>query len=113
LLALRFCCEGILHTYLWTGDWLHLAIVLYLFNREVIGWSLKPRMTVDLAMDTLTMAWFRRKPEPSVLHYLDRGSQYASGTHQAINCRFNLVAEKVLQNKDVSMSRITGNDPAK
>jgi putative transposase len=70
-------------TYLWTDEgWLYLAIVLDLFNREVIGWSLKPRMTADLATDALTMAWFRRKPEPGVLHHSDRGSQYASQTFQ-------------------------------
>jgi len=71
-------------TYLWTEEgWLYLAIVLDLFNREVIGWSLKPRMTVDLAADALTMAWFRRKPEPGVMHHSDRGSQYASSIFQS------------------------------
>ena len=50
-------------TYLWTDEgWLYLAIVLDLFNREVVGWSLKPRMTTDIVTDALTMAWFRRKP---------------------------------------------------
>ena len=66
-------------TYLWTDEgWLYLAIVLDLFNREVVGWSLKPRMTADIVTDALTMAWFRRKPAPGVLHHSDRGSQYAS-----------------------------------
>lgn len=70
-------------TYLWTDEgWLYLAIVLDLFNREVIGWSLKPRMTADLVTDALTMAWFRRRPEPGVLHHSDRGSQYASHAFQ-------------------------------
>jgi transposase InsO family protein len=70
-------------TYLWTDEgWLYLAIVLDLFNREVIGWSLKPRMTADLVTDALTMAWFRRKPAPGVLHHSDRGSQYASQAFQ-------------------------------
>lgn len=71
-------------TYLWTDEgWLYLAIVLDLFNREVIGWSLKPRMTADLATDALTMAWFRRKPDAGVLHHSDRGSQYASQAFQS------------------------------
>ena len=66
-------------TYLWTDEgWLYLAIVLDLFNREVVGWSLKPRMTADIVTDALTMAWFRRRPEPGLLHHSDRGSQYAS-----------------------------------
>lgn len=70
----------------WTGDityiatdegWLYLAVVLDLFNREVIGWSIKPRMTADIVTDALTMAWFRRKPEAGVVFHSDRGSQYA------------------------------------
>jgi len=70
-------------TYLWTDEgWLYLAIVLDLFNREVVGWSLKPRMTADIVTDALTMAWFRRRPAPGLLHHSDRGSQYASQVFQ-------------------------------
>lgn len=70
-------------TYLWTDEgWLYLAIVLDLFNREVVGWSLKPRMTADLVADALTMAWFRRKPAAGLIHHSDRGSQYASHSFQ-------------------------------
>ena len=70
-------------TYLWTDEgWLYLAIVLDLFNREVVGWSLKPRMTADIVTDALTMAWFRKKPAPGLLHHSDRGSQYASHAFQ-------------------------------
>ena len=71
-------------TYIWTDEgWLYLAVVLDLFNREVIGWSIKARMTAEIVMDALTMAWFRRKPAPEVLHHSDRGSQYAGGAFQA------------------------------
>ena len=75
----------------WTGDityiatdegWLYLAVVLDLFNREVIGWSIKPRMTTDLVLDALAMAWFRRQPPPGMLFHSDRGSQYASHAYQ-------------------------------
>ncbi len=70
-------------TYLWTDEgWLYLAIVLDLFNREVVGWSLKPRMTADIVTDALTMAWFRKKPAAGLMHHSDRGSQYASHTFQ-------------------------------
>ncbi|MHB8849218.1 MAG: IS3 family transposase [Burkholderiales bacterium] len=70
-------------TYLWTNEgWLYLAIVLDLFNREVVGWSLKSRMTADIVTDALTMAWFRRKPAPGLMHHSDRGSQYASHAFQ-------------------------------
>ena len=71
-------------TYIWTAEgWLYLAVVLDLFNREIIGWSLKPRMTKDIVIDALTMAWFRRKPAPGLIHHSDRGSQYASHAFQA------------------------------
>ena len=70
-------------TYLWTAEgWLYLAIVIDLFNREVVGWSLNPRMTADIATDALTMAWFRRRPAAGLVHHSDRGSQYASGVFQ-------------------------------
>jgi transposase InsO family protein len=71
-------------TYLWTDEgWLYLAIVLDLFNREVVGWSLKPRMTAGIVTDALTMAWFRRKPASGLMHHSDRGSQYASHVFQS------------------------------
>ena len=70
-------------TSLWTDEgWLYLAIVLDLFNREVVGWSLKPCMTADLVTDALTRAWFRRKPAVGLMHHSDRGSQYASQPFQ-------------------------------
>ena len=70
-------------TYLWTDEgWLYLAIVLDLFNREVVGWSLKPRMTADIVTDALTMAWFKKRPAAGLMHHSDRGSQYASHAFQ-------------------------------
>lgn len=79
-------------TYLWTDEgWLYLAIVLDLFNREVVGWSLKPQMTADLVTDALTMAWFRRKPASGLLHHSDRGSQYASQTFQSTLKEYGMV----------------------
>ncbi len=66
-------------TYIQTGEgWLYLAIVLDLFNREIVGWSIKPRMTADIVTDALTMDCFRRKPAAGVIFHSDRGSQYAS-----------------------------------
>jgi putative transposase len=71
-------------TYIWTDEgWLNLAVVLDLFNREVVGWSLKPKMTADIVIDALSMAWFRRKPAPGLIHHSDRGSQFASHAFQA------------------------------
>ncbi len=54
---------------IWTDEgWLYLAVVLDLSNREVVGWSIKPRMTADIVIDALTMAWFRRKPAIAADH---------------------------------------------
>jgi transposase InsO family protein len=79
-------------TYLWTDEgWLYLAIVLDLFNREVVGWSLKPRLTADLVTDALTMAWFRRKPAPGLIHHSDRGSQYASHLFQGTLTQYGMI----------------------
>ena len=70
-------------TYLWTDEgWLYLAIVMDLFNREIVGFSIKPGMTADLISDALTMAWFRRRPGAGLMVHSDRGSQYCSNTYQ-------------------------------
>ena len=68
-------------TYIATGEgWLYLAVVIDLFSRQVIGWSLREDMHRDLAIDALRMAWFKRRPgkEAGLLFHSDRGSQYAS-----------------------------------
>jgi putative transposase len=79
-------------TYVWTDEgWLYLAVVLDLFNREVVGWSIKPRMTADIVIDALTMAWFRRHPAAGLIHHSDRGSQYASEAFQKSLVRYGMV----------------------
>jgi putative transposase len=79
-------------TYIWTEQgWLYLAVVLDLFNREVVGWSIKPRMTADIVVDALAMAWFRRRPAPGLIHHSDRGSQYASKVFRAKLVEFGMV----------------------
>jgi putative transposase len=73
----------------WTGDityipthegWLFLAVVIDLFSRRVVGWSMQPEMRSNLVIDALEMAWFRRGPDKSTgrIFHSDRGSQYAS-----------------------------------
>ena len=69
-----------------------MAVVLDLFNREIVGWSLKPRMTADLVTDALSMAWFRRKPAPGVILHSDRGSQYASQAMTAKLAEYGMTA---------------------
>ena len=49
-------------TYVATDEgWLYLAAIIDLFNRQVVGWSMKPRMRQELVTDALRMAWFRRR----------------------------------------------------
>jgi transposase InsO family protein len=80
-------------TYIQTGEgWLYLVVVLDLFNREIVGWSIKPRMTADIVTDALTMAWFRRKPGAGVLFHSDRGSQYASQAMAAKLSEYGMTA---------------------
>lgn len=66
-------------TYIPTREgWLYLAVVLDLYSRKAIGWSMKAEMTTELVEDALQMALFERQPNPGLLHHSDRGSQYAS-----------------------------------
>lgn len=58
--------------------WLYLAVVLDLFSRQVVGWSMKAQMTSDLAINALLMAVWRRKPKQEVMVYSDQRSQYSS-----------------------------------
>ena len=66
-------------TYIWTQEgWLYLAVVIDLYSRKVVGWSMGSRMKAQLVCDALTMAIWQRKPKAGLIHHSDRGSQYAS-----------------------------------
>ncbi|EPG5525737.1 MULTISPECIES: IS3 family transposase [Pseudomonas] len=79
-------------TYIRTYEgWLYLAVVLDLFSRQVIGWSMKPQMTSDLAIDALLMAVWRRKPKQEVMIHSDQGSQFSSGDWQSFLKANNLL----------------------
>jgi putative transposase len=62
--------------------WLHLAIVLDLFSRRIVGWTLHPTLTCTLVHEALTMALAERRPAPGLLFHSDRGGQYLSATVQ-------------------------------
>ena len=71
-------------TYLATDEgWLYLAVMLDLFSRQVVGWSIQPRMTQQLVVDALRMAWFRRRPAAGLVVHSDRGSQYCGDLFQS------------------------------
>jgi hypothetical protein len=63
-------------TYLWTREgWLYLAVILDLFSRRVVGWSMSEHITRQLTLDALAAALGQRAPRPGLLHHSDRGSQ--------------------------------------
>jgi len=66
-------------TYIWTQEgWLYLAVVIDLYSRKVVGWSMSSRMKAQLVCDALTIALWQRRPASGLIHHSDRGSQYAS-----------------------------------
>ena len=72
-------------TYVWTDEgWLYLAVVMDLYSRAIVGWSMDKRMTQQLVMDALTMALFRRGFPKGVIIHSDRGSQYCSKAYQRL-----------------------------
>lgn len=99
-------------TYLRTYEgWLYLAVVLDLFSRQVIGWSMRSRIDRALVLDALLMAVWRRQPRAQVLLHSDQGSQFSSHDWQDFlrehnlvcsmsrrgNCHDNAVAESFFQ----------------
>jgi len=77
----------------WVGDityiptkkgWLYLAVVIDLYSRQIVGWSMTDHMRADLVNDALLMAIWSRKPAKDLIWHTDRGSQYASDSHRNI-----------------------------
>jgi putative transposase len=73
----------------WQG-WLYLAVVVDLYARKVVGWSMKPTLSRELALDALLMAVWRRKPGSSVIVHSDQGSQYGSDDFKRFCVAHNL-----------------------
>ncbi len=72
-------------TYLWTAEgWLYVAVVLDLYSRRAVGWSMQSEMTSQLVTDALMMAVWRRGKPDALLHHSDRGSQYTSDAFQRL-----------------------------
>jgi len=96
-------------TYIKTMEgWLYLAVVMDLYSRKIVGWSLARNMAVDMVKNALIMAIGRRKPDPGIIHHSDRGLQYACTEYRRLlqnygmlssmsrsgNCLDNAVAER-------------------
>ena len=72
-------------TYIWTAEgWLYAAVVLDLYSRRVVGWSMHSSMTSQLVADALMMAVWRRGKPVQLLHHSDQGSQYTSEHFQEL-----------------------------
>lgn len=65
-------------------DWLFVAMVLDLYSRRVVGWSMQPTMTAQFVMDASMMEVFRRGRPKAVMHHSDQGSQYTSENFQRL-----------------------------
>ena len=70
-------------TYLWTNQgWLYLGVVMDLYSRRIIGWSMSRRLSRHLAVNSLAMALDQRRPGDDLIHHSDRGVQYMSDDFQ-------------------------------
>lgn len=74
-------------TFIMTGEgWLYPAVILDLYSRRVVGWSVNDRINKELVIDAFLKAYSIRKPEVGLIHHSDRGSQYASKEFQILLC---------------------------
>lgn len=95
-------------SYVWTDEgWMYLAVVIDLYSRAIVGWSIQSTMSRQLVCDAFMMALWRRGFPRGALFHSDRGSQYCSNDYQKMlkmygficsmsrkgNCWDNAVAE--------------------
>ena len=87
-LARRMQVSGI--NQLWVADityvrlqqeFIYLAVILDVYSRRVVGWSLSRQLDSRFAQKALKMAWDQRRPAPGLVHHSDRGLQYACGEY--------------------------------
>lgn len=77
----RVWASDIIYVHTYEG-WLYLAVVIDLFSRRVVGWSIQASLHTDIVRSALTMAVGQRLPGPGLLQHSDRGSQYTSDDYQ-------------------------------
>ena len=101
----------------WAGDmtfirtregWLHLAVLLDLFSRKVVGWAMDHRPGQVVHVGALSMAIEHRKPAKGLVHHTDRGPQYNTGVYRDLMARHGIVpsmnGRKVPQDNAVAES---------
>ena len=79
-------------TYIRTYEgWLYLAVILDIFSRSVVGWSMGERLTDDLVVHAFHKAVMKRDPDSSLVFHSDRGSQYAGNRFRSLLLRHGMV----------------------
>jgi transposase InsO family protein len=80
-------------TFIWTREgWLYLAVLIDLYSRMVVGWSMSSRVTDDLTVAALKMALVGRRPPAGLIHHSDQGSQYTSAAYRKLLQDHNITA---------------------
>lgn len=105
-------------SYFWTQKgWIHLAIVMDLYSRRIIGWSMKSKVDQFLTQDALNMALNQREPEKGLIHHSDQGAEYTNHAYQSLvkehhmivslsrrgECHDNAVAESFFKSIKVEL----------
>jgi putative transposase len=85
----------------WVGDatfiptqegWLYLAIILDLYSRQIVGWSMNRYLNASLVTEALMMAICRRRPKPGLIHHTDQGAIYGTLSYRAILKHHGMIA---------------------
>jgi len=107
-------------TYFWTRNgWIHLAIVMDLFSRKIVGWSMSNRIDKELTGQALQTALDNREPDKNIMHHSDQGAEYTNKEYQALlkassmiismsrraNCYDNAVVESFFKTIKSELSR--------
>lgn len=84
----------------WVGDvtfiptrqgWLYLAVLIDLFSRKVVGWSMSAANNAQLVQDSLNMAIQHRQPEPGLIHHTDRGATYVTDHYKRTQQAYGMI----------------------
>lgn len=98
--CLQRCFQAAYPNQIWVGDvtfvptregWLHLAMLLDLYSRSVVGWAMSARNDQQLVLSALEMAIEHRQPGPGLIHHTDRGRLYASEAYRELLSRHQMI----------------------
>ncbi len=79
-------------TYLWTREgWLYLVVIIDLFSRKVVGWSMNHTLGCELVLNAFQQAFWRNKPPKGLIFHSDRGVQYACKEFRKVIKRYKLI----------------------